>query len=289
MELEAQLVKNYGNSLRGLRLLLIYVVHLLGVSISIILGLTIQWAVGSRKAPETFLSTEYWSEQLPFIILLIACYALVQYGRIQRKRNKLLAAFGARAFSPHDTQKQKAADWSQIASDIDAASEQKSPLYIMSATGKAIFQDPLSPLYRSINNYRGEVHVLLLRPNSDGVERRVAQLHNLKPEYYQNEILDSIEVCQNWRKGRPANWIQIRLYNTFPIWKMIMTPNALWLQHFSQGIRGDDSPLYGFRSFIGQATIYDGFQSVFDKRWGFDETKIVDLDQFNRSSWKDSC
>lgn len=195
-----------------------------------------------------------------------------------------LAAFGVRAFSRHDTDDAKAADWQLICNDVKTASGNQSPLWILGATGKRTFGDHDAPLHAVLRKYEGPVRVLLVRPNSFGFLHRVEKLR-ANSDAYIEEILDSVECCRTL--SRNGVDIEVRLYESMPIWKMLVTPQALWLQHYATSNHVDDTPAYGFTWVHMRPTLLDGFRSVFDKRWTQDGSKIVDLATFDRTRWQE--
>lgn len=221
-------------------------------------------------------------------LVSVFIYALKQRGEIVqlRQKSQTLAGFGVRAFSAHDSASSKEADWKMIEADLRQASEAQSPLKLLGATGKRTFADTDAPLHKAVCEYEGPIQVLLVRPGSAGFEHRVQRI-SANPEQYIDEILDTLEFCKSLaRKGRR---IEVKLYESMPIWKMLSTPQILWLQHYAQSKHVDETPAYGFAASGQRPTILDGFRSVFDKRWDHDESKEVNLRAFERSRWQDHC
>ena len=195
---------------------------------------------------------------------------------------EIMGNFGIRTFSSHSTVTEKAQDWSMIADDVRLASSHESPLWLLGATGKNTFGATDSPLHKAICEYRGAISILLLYPQSNGFKYRIKQLR-ANQERYMDEILDSLQFCRE-SKINGVN-IQVKLYEGMPIWKLLIMPQTIWLQHYGKTGHVDNSPLYGFSLVHNKPTLLEGYRSVFEKRWNHDDSKVVDLETFDRSNW----
>jgi hypothetical protein len=113
---------------------------------------------------------------------------------------------------------------------------------------------------------------------------RVSQL-DVNPDAYKEEILSSIAFCKDYllREGRN---VELRLYDSLPIWKILMLPQVLWVQYYSSKSRVDDTALYGFTQSGPKPSLLNGFEAVFDRRWQQDATVVVDLEKFQRDQFE---
>lgn len=130
-----------------------------------------------------------------------------------------------------------------------------------------------------------------MHPNSQAFDRRIIELNHNAENYYE-QILDSIEYCKDL-KTRYEKDIEVRLYRQVVIWKMFITNHTLWLQHYRDGFHVDQMPMYCFEPVKEhRPSLYDGFKTVFEKRWRFDEPYEVSLktwkraDYSSRDAWK---
>ena len=90
-----------------------------------------------------------------FTILATACVALV---RVVIKQHRKLKSFGVRLFSKHDTASVKKSDWAALCLDIELASKERSPLWILGATGKETFSGATAPLFDVLRSYGGDIN-----------------------------------------------------------------------------------------------------------------------------------
>ena len=172
-------------------------------------------------------SAREWITPLAIAFLAVALFGLLifavrQNGELKQLRSHL-AGFGVRVFSPHDSNEVRKHDWSQICNDLVFASRNQSPLWILCANGHRTFGHREAPLCAALRNYDGVINILLLKPGSEGFNRRVKNL-KIDADEYRSEILDSINFCKELRKDGKS--INVRLYHDLPIWKMIFTPKA---------------------------------------------------------------
>lgn len=231
-------------------------------------------------------SAREWITPLTIAFLSVALFALLifavrQNGQLKHLRSHL-AGFGVRVFSPHDSDEVRSNDWAQICKDLVFASRNQSPLWILCANGHRTFGHRDAPLCAALREYDGVINVLLLKPDSDGFNRRVKNL-KIDAAAYRSEILDSIAFCKElFREGKA---IHVRLYHDLPIWKMIFTPKALWVQHYSSAKRVDETSAYGFSFVESRPTLIDGFQCVLTRRWSDINSEPVNLDSFVKESY----
>lgn len=217
-------------------------------------------------------------------ILASACVAMI---RIVLRQRRTLASFGVRLFSMHDSPEVKKSDWAALKKDIERASLERSPLWILGATGKETFAGSTAPLFDTLRAYEGEIKILLVRPKSFAFEHRCQDL-GVAEERYLNEILDSIDYCKDLQ-SRTGRSVELKLYEALPIWKMVLTTRVLWVQFYKPGTHVDQTPMYCFEFGGEHSTLFDGFRAVFKKRWLHDGSHVVDLKKFIRSAWEHGC
>ena len=83
--------------------------------------------------------------------------------------------------------------------------------------------------------------------------------------------------------------VELRLYESLPIWKMFLTNRLLWVQYYKPGEHVDKTPIYCFEYGGVESTLFDGFRTVFKKRWSHDGSTIVHLESFARAAWEEYC
>lgn len=221
----------------------------------------------------------------PAVVTLLLIMVVSLIAMVIRQKNTL-ANFGVRLFSKHDSLEVKKRDWGLLKDDLERASGEHSPIWILGATGKETFSAATSPLFDCLQEYKGDIKVLLIRPNSFAFNNRCQGL-GLADQRYLDEILDSIDYCKQLHaKGKS---IELTLYDSLPIWKMVMTTRVLWVQYYHDRKHVDDTPMYSFEYGGHDATLFEGFRTVFRKRWALDNSKKVDLGAFVRSQWQATC
>ncbi len=221
----------------------------------------------------------------PALITVLAMTVISLLAVVLRQKHTL-AQFGVRLFSKHDSKDSKKKDWSMLRSDLTDASNEKSPLWLLGATGKETFSGAASPLYDEVRNYEGEIKVLLIRPESFAFKSRCRNL-KVSADTYLEEILDSIDYCKDLAvKGKS---ITVKLYDQHPIWKMVMTTRVLWVQYYKHNTHVDNTPMYSFEYRKEGSSLFDGFRTVFTKRWSHDNSLPIDLEKFVRSDWAKHC
>ena len=227
-----------------------------------------------------------WRELVsPALVTLLVMTVVSLYMMVHRQK-KTLSSFGVRLFSKHDGAEAKGRDWSLMKKDLVSASAEKSALWVLGATGKETFSGSASPLFDSLRAYEGDIKILLIQPMSFAFNSRCRGLR-MSHDGYLEEILDSIDYCRDLlKRGRS---VELKLYHTLPIWKMLMMSRVLWVQYYKENMHVDDTPMYCFEFRGDGATLFDGFRSVFQKRWNLDDSKLVDLSRFVRSSWEETC
>lgn len=184
---------------------------------------------------------------------------------------QLVQAVGVSAFYPHATKAEKNKEWKACVGSI--TSHHARDLRIMGATGWNTFGDQKSPLHKLLSGFDGEVKVLLMLPDPKlpALARRAKETGRT-PEEYVAEIWRSIERIRTLRsKGKS---ISLKFYTQTPIWKMLISNDFMWLQHYCKAIDVEDTPVYVFFSDgDGGTSLFHPLYSVWLKRWERDDNK----------------
>lgn len=191
---------------------------------------------------------------------------------------KLNEYIGASGFSPNHNLSETKRNWAECVGKIKATKAKD--LRIMGATGYKTFGEKDSPLYTFLEKYDGEVKVLLIEPNAnlDALISRAAQTEKT-PQNYADEVTKSVERLKDLVRNKNRK-ITLKLYKQTPIWKMIISNDYMWLQHYSTC--SDDvhkTPVYTFYSDgDGGTSLFHALYSVWQKRWELDGNTLVELD-----------
>lgn len=192
-----------------------------------------------------------------FFGILISSVAKLQ------KKNYLVNSFGINFFSEHDTPKQIRNDWESFVKLIEQ--EKTQHLCILGATGRDTFQDESSPLFNFVNNFQGDLKVMLLEQQSDMVIER-AHAVKVGVADYRKEIGNSITYLKALYKSKSV--MKVKTYSDLPNWKIIMTDKYLWLQGYVPGVHVDETPVFGvYRNDSDFSSLYELFFYEFHKSW----------------------
>lgn len=257
-----------------------YLGHALGVIVTVLLLTSLK----SIKDNETI--AFYWTHPKellsPAIITILLFLILGLITKISKDR-KTMASFGVRLFSHHNNAEVKKQDWLQVCEDINRGQNPKSTLWILGATGKETFAAADAPLHDLLQTYSGAIRILLICPGSLAFVRRTGELKHSESDY-QSQIADSLEYCQRLVRNHGRD-LQVKLYKAIPIWKMILTNSVLWVQHYRANSHVDDTPMFCFEYQPAHPGLFDGFLTVFEKRWRLDDSLEIDLQQWSRNQF----
>lgn len=187
----------------------------------------------------------------------------------------LVQAVGISGFYPHTSKKEKRDDWKTCVARIRG--HRAKDLRIMGATGWATFGAPESPLYKLLDEFDGEIKVLLMKadPSLSALVQRAKET-GYKPDDYALEIRRSIDRLRQL-KGKGKN-ISLKCYTQMPVWKMLISNDYMWLQHYRNSRNVDDTPVYVFYSDGDEGTsLFHALYSVWLKRWEVDGNEVIDL------------
>jgi hypothetical protein len=188
-----------------------------------------------------------------------------------------MQSVGLMSFRPHNNEKEK--DWSSYVDLLNSTSDTQ--LSILGAAGYETFSSVNSPLHNYLNQTNAEIRILLLNPDSKFFKHRCVNV-GVNETKYSGWIYDSIDYCKKL-KIEKNKAIELRLYDDYPIWKMVFSPEYMWLQHYQKEKHVKDVHVYFFQtgsSSLGRTSLYYPLTSVFRRRWenGFN----VDLETWTR-------
>jgi hypothetical protein len=215
-----------------------------------------------------------------FVLVKKALELYADYGkRILRisQLETLISKVGIRSFSHHDNSDEKNTDWNQCKQDLSDPTANQ--LNILGAAGYETFSSSDSPLHDFVSDFSGDLRVLLLDPNSEAFKQRCANTKT-REDQYKDWIYKSIEFCQKLKIDNNRS-VEVRLYSDYPIWKIIFTPEYMWLQWY-QNKNVDDTQVYCFQTTKDKhkTSLYYPLSSVFRRRW---ESGIrIDLNTWER-------
>jgi hypothetical protein len=208
-----------------------------------------------------------------YIATTVALFSRMRkYAKDYFKQKEILTHIGFRAFFPCNTSGSKENTWNFFVKDIESKSPQH--IEILAVTGKYTFGDKKAPLSSFLEQFDGEIRILLIDPFCPALRQRAAAV-NSKVEHYKKDIFDSINFCRMlYEKGKH---ITVKIYEQKPIWKMIYTDSFLWLQYYHPGTHIEHSPVYTFFPNQEKTSIYYPLADVFQKRWHHDNNKVINL------------
>jgi hypothetical protein len=204
-------------------------------------------------------------------LILIASYAIF-FILLRRANFKLREASVERAlavqagiggrWSHAKTNDSGGAPWKDLCAEISRY--ENNILLILGANGLETFGRPGSPLYDSMQNFRGSTRVVLIDPSSDPTAGRAAAL-NVPIAEYRKAIAASVKRLRELnRQQYPVEW---RHYDGQPNWKMIITNRTAWIQYYIPGQHVDQTPVWRFDSTEHGDGLYHLFTMEFERIW----------------------
>ncbi len=91
--------------------------------------------------------------------------------------------------------------------------------YFLGVSGSTTMKDTVViEKFKQLEN--GSIRILLLDPESDVMTKR-AEDENKSPAEFKNQIKGTIESLKHLQSQYPSIKIELKLYDTYPIWRMV--------------------------------------------------------------------
>jgi hypothetical protein len=214
---------------------------------------------------------------IAILVLVVAATVLsvllVRANRILNRQSEILDAAdanhalvtqaGIKGRYPHAKQSDDGAPWKALSEEILSAENKF--VYILGANGIDTFGRPGSPLYETLQNFRGTVRVILCKPGTKPMKGR-ADAVGVNPNDYEKAIRESVKRLRVLRKH--AHSIEARYYDGQPNWKLIVTNATVWVQYYLPGgPHVDETPVWLFSVTDNADGVYHLFYMEFDRVW----------------------
>lgn len=207
------------------------------------------------------------------VILIVLGALLFRANRILNKQSEVLSGAdanyalvtqaGIKGRYPHARQADDGAPWKALCDEV--LSSDNKFIYILGANGIDTFGRPGSPLYETLQNFRGTIRVILSKPGTKPMKGR-AQAVGINPVDYEKAIRESVRRLKALRKQ--AHSIEARYYEGQPNWKLIVTNSTLWVQYYLPGgPHVDQTPVWLVSVTENGDGFYHLFHMEFDRIW----------------------
>jgi len=240
------------------------------------IGLVPSWAWGSFESGSSTYANyliDHPLRTIGFVLLviwtLVAIWLLIQFRNHivsfiaeNSRRKSLLTEVGLFEFWPDANVDSREAQWSEMS--VRIINPPQTVLKIIGATGWDSFGAKSSPLHDALHSFEGRVFVILMNPESEYLGERAASV-SMATATYRNQIRKSLKCLKELKKR--GHYIDVRLYNSPPNWKMIFTPLTLWLQHYRNDKHVAESPVYMFYATSDMQGLYHAYAKDFDRIW----------------------
>ncbi len=254
--------------------LLGHVVTIPAVNLLVTAALTlVAWSFGWGTTLLKYISIHPGRITISLVVLGVVLVVGARLNEVLKtyvRNREIISAVGLNAFWPHTTSGQKASDWKGCQALIEEAPPDN--LRILGVTGWDTFGSEKAPLHDLVQNFKGEIRILLIMPGCDAFKMRALAL-GINETDYEQDVRKTLDVCSALKaKGKS---ISVKLYKQTPIWKMIFTNNYLWLQYYKPDAHVDNTPVYTFFANKSGTSLYFPLVDVFRKRWERDGNKQV--------------
>lgn len=199
----------------------------------------------------------------------LAAYFAIRYGkafleifRDFAQTHELTQRVGLFGFSPTAKPDAEIGDWDRLAAEITNPTNRI--LYVLGATGWDTFGHRKAPLFDPLGVFTGHIRIILMDEASPHLRARAASV-GMKEASYKKQIKKSIERIRELH-GR-GRYIELALYDSPPNWKMIITAQFGWIQHYWRELHVADTPVYLFYATDDQKGLYHAFFDDFDRIW----------------------
>ena len=190
-------------------------------------------------------------------------------------------------------------DIPDIKENIETLIEQitiSNQIKILGSTGYNTFANDDSFLNNNFNDFTGEIKVMLLNPgitdpnnfNDIGTDCSFEDFKALLtpevPKEIQNRAFDIGTTCDKYieeiyesivylKKLREAGrFIELKFHQGPLIWKLIISGQYMWLQHYMPRIHVHKCPVYGIYKTNPDTTIYNSFDMIYSRLWNSEFT-----------------
>lgn len=167
----------------------------------------------------------------------------------------LVTQAGIEGRFPHAKQNEEGAPWKSLCEEI--LSPENKFVYILGANGIDTFGRPGAPLHDALQNFRGNIRVILCQPGSKQMKGRAAAV-GINSNDYEKAIKESVKRLRTLRNQ--AYSVEGRYYEGQPNWKLIITNSTVWVQYYLPGgPHVDQTPVW----LVSVTPNADGFYHLF--------------------------
>jgi hypothetical protein len=207
------------------------------------------------------------------VVAIVLMVLLVRANRILNKQSEILtnananhalvSQAGIKGRYPHARQAEDGAPWISLSEDI--LNPENKFVYILGANGIDTFGRPGSPLYESLQNFRGTIRVILCKPGGKQMKGRASAV-GVNATDYEKAIKESVKRLRVLKKQ--AHSIEARYYEGQPNWKLIITNSTSWVQYYLPGgPHVDQTPVWLVSVTDNGDGFYHLFHMEFDRVW----------------------
>jgi len=207
------------------------------------------------------------------VFLVLGSIGLTLAALLRRSNYRLRDASITRALAvqagiggrwPHArTDNPEGAPWSELCNEIVRLDNHL--LFILGANGVETFGSQQSPLYQVMQQFHGDIRVILMDPDSAELAGR-ARAVSIDPVEYKRAIRASERRLKDLRRQQHA--VDGRFYTGQPNWKFIITSTTAWIQYYLPGGRHvNETPVWRFDATPDGDGMYGLFRIEFDRVW----------------------
>ncbi len=196
------------------------------------------------------------------VVISLAVSALVRTGISSYKRRQLVQRVGLSGYWPDAKADENSDAWLALRNHI--YSQGNSTLYILGATGLDTFGKRGSPLWQSVDEFKGEIRVILLAPDSKHLPLRAKSV-GMSEIQYREQISMAINQLTEWKAQ--GHRVRHYLYDALPNWKILLTSKLVWVQYYRPHQNVQDTPVYQFYATENRFGIHEAFRVEFLRIW----------------------
>jgi hypothetical protein len=151
-------------------------------------------------------------------------------------------------------------------------------IMVMGSTGFRTFTDPSGDLHTVLRNCR-EARIMLLNPLGEGASIRARSILDpgITVEHFREQIGRSIGFLKELRAVQRN--VRLKLYNEVPLFKMAISGEFIWLQHYHAVLDARLLPEFVFMHNQNPASLYVPFYQYFLKFWNNPGIPEYDLER----------